>query len=151
MKRPPVLISCAWLCHAAAWLLPVVNGGVTLPTGLPGWEAFRYASSAVWPIAGTKFEAWHFAVLATVSAVTALLFIFGSPLIVFLGSRSLSRASAWTAAAAFVINAHWYVLAGSDRSDLRIGYFLWWLSYALLAMGLFDLSASLAADESKES
>lgn len=46
--------------------------------------------------------------------------------------------TAGAAAAAFVVNAHWYVLYGSDRSDLRNGYFLWWLSFALPAIGLFD-------------
>ncbi len=75
MKGPRLLISCAWLLHAAAWFFPVVNG-VTLLKGLPGWEAFRYAFSAVWPIQGTKFETWYYAVLATVSAATTLLFIW---------------------------------------------------------------------------
>jgi hypothetical protein len=147
IKRPRVLIASAWLFHAAAWFVPVVKGGVTLPMGVPGWEAFRVAFSVVWPVAGTNFDAWYDAVLATVSAVTTLLFIFGSPLIVLRGSRSLWRESAWAAATAFVINAHWYVLFGSDRSDLRIGYFLWWLSFGLLAMGMFDLAALHRADE----
>jgi len=151
MKRPHLLISCAWLLHAAAWLLPVVKGGAKLPERLPGWEAFRYASSAVWPIEGENFDTWYYAVLATVSSVTTLLFIFGSPWAVLRGSLSLWRATAWAAATAFVVNAHWYVLYGSDRSDLRIGYFLWWLSFVLLALGLFDLAGSHRADESKES
>ena len=44
---------------------------------------------------------------------------------------------------AFVVNTHWYVLyGGSAREDLRIGYFLWWLSFLLMALGLFDLSRS---------
>ena len=140
MKRPHLLISGAWLLHAAAWLLPVEKNGVRLPKGLPGWEAFRYAFSAVWPIDDVHFEAWYYAVLATVSALTTLLFIFGSPWVVLRGSRSLLRASAWAAATAFINNAFWYVLSGSDRLDLRIGYFLWWLSFVLLAIGLFDLA-----------
>jgi hypothetical protein len=125
----------------AAWFLPVVKGGVRLPKGLPGWEAFRVASSAVWPYERIKFDTWYEAVLATVSAVTTLIFIFGSPWVVLRGSRSLWRASAWGAAAAFMVNSHWYVLFGSDRSDLRIGYFLWWFCFILLAIGLFDLRA----------
>ena len=100
---------------------------------------------------GGKFDTWYYAVLATVSSVTTLLFIFGSPWAVLRGSLSLWRATAWAAATAFVVNAHWYVLYGSDRSDLRIGYFLWWLSFVLLALGLFDLAGSHRADESKES
>jgi hypothetical protein len=151
VKRPRLLISSAWLLHAAAWFLPVVRGGVRLPKGLPGWEAFRRASSAVWPFEGGKFDTWYYAAPATVSAATTLLFIFGSPWVVLRGLRSLWRASAWTAATGFVVNAHWYVLYGSDRSDLRIGYFLWWLSFALLATGLFDLAASHRGGESEES
>jgi hypothetical protein len=150
MKRLHLLISCAWVFHAAAWFLPVVSGGVTLPKGLPGWEAFRWAFSAVWPFEGGQFDTWYYAALATLCAATTLLFIFGSPWVVWRGSRSLWRASAWAAATAFVVNAHWYVLYGSDRSDLRIGYFLWWLSFALLAIGLFGLLRSHRADESKE-
>jgi hypothetical protein len=151
MKRPHLLISCAWLLHSAAWLLPVDKDGVKLPKGLPGWQAFRYAASAVWPIDGVKFDAWYYAVLATMSALTTLLFLFGSPWVVLRGTRSLCRVSAWAAATAFIVNAHWYVLYGSDRSDLRLGYFLWWLSFALIAIGLFDLVGSHRAHESRKS
>ena len=54
--------------------------------------------------------------LFTISTLTTLLFIRGS----------------------FVVNAHWYVLyGGSARQDLRIGFFLWWLSFLLVALGLW--------------
>jgi hypothetical protein len=144
MRRPHFLISGAWLLHAIAWFLPVVKGGVTFPDGLPGWQAFRHAFSAIWPFDDGKFDPWYYAVLATVSAVTTLFFIFGSPWIVLRESRSLWRASAWAAAAAFVVNAHWYVLFGADRQDLRIGYFLWWFSFLFVGLGLFDLSTRRA-------
>jgi hypothetical protein len=58
----------------------------------------------------------------------------------FSGSRALRRTSAWVAAIAFVINAHFYVLVGPERKDFRIGYFLWWFAFLLLAIGLFALS-----------
>jgi hypothetical protein len=135
-------ILTAWLLHAAAWFLPVEKDGVRLPNGLPGWEAFRVAFCAIWPYEGSgysSYSAWYFAVLGTVSAVTTLLFIFGSPWVVVRGRRPLRRASAWIAVSAFIINTHWYVLFGSDRSHLRIGYFSWCLSFAALAFGLFVL------------
>jgi hypothetical protein len=138
LRRPHLLISGAWLLHAAAWFLPVVKDSVRLPEGLPGWQAFRLASCAVWPCDGVSFDTWYGVVLSTVSAVTTLLFIFGSPWVVARGSRPLWLASAAAAAIAFIANAHWFVLLESSRSDLRIGYFLWWLSFALLAVGLFD-------------
>jgi len=142
MRRPHFLICGACVVYSVAWFLPVVKGGVTLPHGLPGWEAFRYAASAVWPIDASKFDDWYVAVLSTISAVTSLLFIPATLLVLSRGSGALRRISAWVATSAFVVNAHWYVLFGSDRKDLRIGYFLWWLSFLLLALGLFELSQS---------
>ncbi len=150
MKRPHLVILGAWLVHAAAWFLPVTKDGVTLPDGLPGWQAFRVAFTAVWPYETFNFDTWYTAVLATASAVTTLLFLFGSPWVVWRGSPSLSRASAWVAAVAFVLNVYWYFLFWSDRSDLRIGYFLWWLSFVFLAIGLFDLAGRDKTDESRE-
>ena len=140
MRIQRLLIWAAWLAYVAAWFLPVVKEGVTLPDGLPGWQAFRVAASAVWPLADVTIDTWYKAVLFTISALTTLLFIPGSVWAVLGGSRA-RRASAWVATLSFVVNAHWYVLyGGSARQDLRIGYFLWWLSFLLLALGLFDLS-----------
>jgi hypothetical protein len=141
VRRQQLLIWAAWLVYVAAWFVPVVKEGVTLPDGLPGWQAFRVAASAVWPLQDFTIDKWYKAVLFTVSAITTLLFFPGSVWAVWSGSRVLRRASAWVATAAFVVNAHWYVLyGGSAREDLRIGYFFWWLSFLLMALGLFDLS-----------
>jgi len=129
MRRPHLLISGAWLLHAVAWFLPIVKGGVTFPHGLPGWQAFRVAACSVWPYDNFRTDEWYNAVLSTLGAATTLLFIFGSVWVVSRGSYALRRASAWIAASAFIIDAHWYVLFGSDRKDLRIGYFLWWFSF----------------------
>jgi hypothetical protein len=141
MRRPHFLISGAWLLHAIAWFLPVVQGGVTFPHGLPGWQAFRVAGCSVWPYEGFTVD---YPVLSTISAVTVPLFIFGSVWVVSHGSSTLRRASAWVATSAFIVNAHWYVLFGSDRKDLRIGYFLWWFSFLIVGLGLFDLSTRRA-------
>jgi hypothetical protein len=145
-------ILAAWLLHAIAWFLPVEKNGVRFPKGLPGWEAFRVACYAIWPDEGLHYyawrNAWHEGVwqasLATASAITTVLFLFGSPWVVLRGSFSLRRVSAWIAMSAFVINTHWYVLSGSASSafgglDLRVGYFLWCLSFVVLALGLFVL------------
>jgi hypothetical protein len=140
MRKAHVVISVAWLLHATAWFLPVVKEGVTLPQGLPGWQAFRVAACAVWPYEGVHIEGWYNVVLSTISAVTTLLFVLTSVWVVLRGSRTLHRASAWIAASAFIVNAHWCIRFGSDRMDLRVGYFLWWLSFMLLALGLFGLS-----------
>jgi len=139
MRRPHLLISGAWLVHAIAWFVPVIKDGVTLPDGLPGLQAFWFALCAVGEHNGAAFSGeWYFALLCTMSAITTPLFIFGSVWVVWRGSSALRRASAWIAASAFILNAHWYIFVG-DRK-LRIGYFLWWFSFLLLAIGLFDLS-----------
>jgi hypothetical protein len=141
MKKVHLLIAAAFLVHAVAWLLPVVKEGVTLPDGLPGWQAFEMAASEVnkW-----KIDPWYFVVLCTISAVTTILFVLGAGWIVAIRSRRLHRVSAWIAVCAFIINAHWVLWSGPDRFNLRVGYFLWWASFLLLAIGLFLLSDAMA-------
>ena len=64
LKRPKLLISAAWLLHVMAWFLPVIKDGARLPSGLPGWEAFRAASSVFY--SRSEFKDWYFAVIAAV-------------------------------------------------------------------------------------
>ena len=141
MKKAHLLIAAAFLVHAAAWLLPVVKEGVTLPDGLPGWQAFEMAA---FEVNKGRIEPWYFLVLPTISAVTTIFFVLGAGWVVAIRSRILRRASAWFAACAFIINAQWVLWSGPDRFNLRAGYFLWWFSFLLLAIGLFDLSKSKA-------
>ena len=137
MRRPHLLILVAWLLNGAAWFLPVVTGvgGGKIGPPITGVGAFLMAASAVWPsqFLGTGYEA----VLSTLSVLTTLFFLVGSPWAVLRGTRSLRRVSARVAAAAFVFNAHWYIRLRSDGwiSNLGVGYFLWWLSFAVLALG----------------
>ena len=143
LGRAHLFVIGAWLLHAISWFLPVVRlGGAhgLLSDPVRGWTAFIIALGAVWPSAGVHADEWYYAVLSTLSALATVLFVFGSPWVIVRGSRSVRRICAWAAAIAFVIDAHWYVLFGADRKDLAIGYFLWWLSFGLLAVGLFDLS-----------
>jgi len=72
-----------------------------------------------------------------VSVLATLFFVLCSPWVVLRGSRSVRKFSAWAAAAFFVFNTHWIVIFGSERSQLTIGYFVWWFSFFLLAIGLF--------------
>src|SRR5690348_16625867 len=111
MRRSSPLIIGAWLVHVAAWFLPAWNGLV----GLSGWQAFLFVSRTLWT-PSNSYDNWYTAALALLSIITTVLFLVGSPWAVFRGSRSALRASAWSAAVAFVVNAHWYALSGSDRS-----------------------------------
>jgi uncharacterized membrane protein YqaE (UPF0057 family) len=114
MRRHQLPICAARLVFVAAWFLPVIAEGVTLPDGLPGWQATR--------------------------ALTTLLFLPGSVWAVWARRRRVCLAFAGLAALAFAVNVHWYVFAGAKRWELRIGYYLWWVSFLLMALGLFDLS-----------
>jgi hypothetical protein len=118
-------------------MLPVAQAGVAIPQGLPGWQAFRVASCAVWPYEGFAIDGWYNVVLCTLSAATTLFFVIGSICVVLLGSPPVRRISAWIAAFAFGVNAHWIIRFGSDHFALRAGYFLWWFSFMFLSLGLF--------------
>jgi hypothetical protein len=137
-KRVNLLVLGAWALHLAAWFLTVVKAE-DMRGAIPGWRAFRLAACGVWPCEGVEFQGKIYAVLATISVLTTLFFILCSPWVVLWGSRTVRKCSAWFAAAAFVFNAHWIVIFGDQRSLLTTGYFLWWLSFLLLAVGLFRL------------
>ena len=136
MNRPILLILAAWILHVASWFLPTVNRQ-DLSKTLPGWQAFRLAACAIWPCQGVQFQTVHHEVLATLSATTTLLFVLCSPWVALRGSQSVLRWSAWVASAAFVLNMHWIVTFGPQRSQLMVGYFVWLFSFLLLAIGLF--------------
>jgi hypothetical protein len=138
MRRPHLLIAVAWLLHTAAWFLPVINFENFFR--IPGWWAFLIALLALWSEGSFHFDA--FSLLKTVSALTTILFIVGSPWVVLRGSTPLRYVSAWASAIAFLFNAHWFVTLGPDRKYIRIGYFLWWFSFAILTLALFDIAKS---------
>ena len=140
MRRPQLLILAAWLLNCAAWFLPVVTsvGGAKFGP-IEGVGAFVIAARTAWPdSARYDFDG----VLAALSAFTTVFFIVVSPWAVWRGTRFLRFVSAWVAAAAFLFNAHWYLRLTPNGliSGLGIGYFLWWLSIAVLALGLLDLA-----------
>ena len=143
------MILAAWLLYGASWFLPAFH--VTL-----GWEAFIMACSAfIRPfqpgsIAASEFRTWYQLMLSAASVLTNLLFVVAAPWAVFRGARSLGRTFAWAAASAFLINAHWYVLSTADV-DLGVGYFLWWWSFLLLAVGWLDLAGHREASGSTNS
>ena len=136
MRKLNPLVFLAWALHLAAWFLPVLKGNDVHRVVL-GWKAFRYAACGVWPCEGIEFQTLHHAVLATLSVLTTLFFIACSLWLGLRGARSLRKPFAWTAAAAFALNAHWIVIFGSEWPTLTIGYYLWWWSFLFLALGLF--------------
>lgn len=147
MKKPHYLIAAALSVHAVAWALPVVKEGDTFPHILPGWQAFRVAACAIWPYEGFRIpQGWYNVILCTMSALTTVLFVAGSGFVIAIRSSTLRRISAWIAACAFIINVHW--LRFGTELHLRIGYFLWWVSFLLIAIGLFRLSRDTGSRDS---
>jgi hypothetical protein len=143
MKRPYLLIAGAWGIHAISWFLPAVRGGLgPRNASVSGWEAFLVTATSLLPDRGKPFDPSYQKLLVALSVLSTVLFVFASPWVIWRGSRRLRRASAWAAAAGFVINVQWYLVSLSDKPGVGIGYFLWWWSFALLAIGLFDLSYS---------
>jgi hypothetical protein len=139
-----LLILVAWIVQVVSWFLPAF---IAQDIGAPvaGWQAFRLSACAIWPCEEVQFQTLHHAVLATLSVITTLFFVLCSPWVVLRGSRLLRRWSAWVVAAAFIFNTHWIITFGPQRSQLAIGYFLWWLSFLLLAIGLFVSSRSVVS------
>ena len=121
----------AWVVHVLGWLLPVVKDGVALPKGVPGWEAFRVGFSDVWPYYQVHSETWYSALLSIVSALSSLVFLLSLWVVLQPSERAL-RLLSWLAVVGFVVNAVW---AFPSDLELRAGYFLWWLSFLLLAVG----------------
>ena len=150
MRRAYLLILLAWSLHLASWFLPVTKSLFFVPA-IPGWEAFISISCALRPCKDVVFEPPYGRLLVSVSVVTTILFIFISPWAAWRGSRCIQLTSAWIAAIAFLVNAHWCLLPVSEHpwSVLGIGYFCWWFSFALVAVGLFDLVRSHSSGSTK--
>ena len=152
MTKHYLVIATAWLLHTASWFLPAVKGflGSRLDHGIPGWDIFLGATCALLPCGSPSADPLYGRALAAAGAITTVLFVLGSPWIVWRASHKLRRAAAFVATVAFVVNCQWYVSYVPDRSDLGVGYFLWCSSFGLLAIGLFLLAGSDSGLESTQ-
>lgn len=127
-----LVLPLAALVYVIAWLTPVVDGGTTLAEGgVPGWEAFRVALSPVWPYQDLEVSTWYWGILTVASALTNIVFLAALAHLVWRPAVS-RRAVAWASEVAFVINCLWFI--SGDRGTLRLGYYLWVASFALLAV-----------------
>jgi hypothetical protein len=148
MRRGHLLMAVACATYTVAWFVPVHQHGIRMPDGVPGWEAFRVATSPIWPNEGSGTQAWplYEAALSVCSAATNLVML-GSAFAVLLYPRlRLLVAFGVAALLAVAVNSHWYIL--DKTSDLRVGYFLWWLAFLPLTAGLFALSRVGLASQS---
>lgn len=134
MTRPRVLLLLAFAMQLVAWFVPVHRDGITLRSGLPGWEAWWFSTTTVLhPIA--EHITWWLWILCAVSSLSTALFLLAVPFLLW--KRKLFRFSAWIAALSCVVNAHWIFTFASTWSELRPGYYLWWLSFGVLSAAFF--------------
>ena len=133
-----------WLavaCFLAAWFLPAAPE-------VPGWMAFRYAFAPLWPYQSSQSQAVEDAVPHVLSALTNVVFV---ALFLQLIAGKVMRPGLYfrVAIACFVLNLYWFVQMLRDGSvrDLRIGYYVWLVAFALLAIvgGMLMRSASVAS------
>jgi len=137
MKKHYLLVSIAWFIFLLAWTLPVHKHGVALPEGLPGCEALGISLAPLWDhlVGRPRDISFAHRFLSTLSGGTNLLMI-GSGYAVFASSRRVLNTHFLISVAAALINGYWFLFWGFE---LRIGYFMWWLSFLVLAVGIHAL------------
>ncbi len=129
------LLRVGWAVFVLAFFLQVHEGGITVlewhPEDglLPGFQAFHVAITEP-GVAGALSALTNFLMLATMWRVTAQ-------------SRTRIILLAVTVSASAVLNGWW--LSWEDPvEDLRIGYYMWWASFALASAALAMRARALA-------
>lgn len=132
MKVESTVIGTGWFLYSASWFIQVVKDGTTLSQGgLPGWEAFRTALFLEGVSASPATKVWM-----VTSALTN--FILLSSLAVFrTRSDGFKPVLPWLMVLAAILNTWWIITFGNDRADLRAGYYLWLVSFYVVAIGCF--------------
>ena len=125
---PRQLVRVAALLWLASWLLPAFDG-------IPGWQAFRYALSSMWPYRGHQSNEVDDAVPHVLSAFTNVVFII---LAAHVELGRVTRAGLFlrVALACLLLNVYWLVQLVRDGSagELEAGYYTWLTAFALLVV-----------------
>ena len=133
MRRTTMLLAAAALTYALSWLVPVVRNGATLAQGtVPGWEAFRFALSPVWPYLGFTGDRSLLDWIAVISAMTNAWFVVSLAVLAFFSAARPAQSLFWGLLMAVIVDAIWFLL--TDPGDLRVGYYLWVGSFLALAV-----------------
>ena len=123
----PALAWLAALLFLASWFLPVLDD-------VPGWMAFRYALAPLLPYGEAGNRAWEDNAPQVLSALTNVMFVI---LFALWASGQAVRAGLFVrfTLACLLLNLYWFVMAVRNRpdlSDLKFGYYVWMLAFALL-------------------
>lgn len=126
------LVLAGTVMYLVAWFVPVEAHLDTLANGvLPGWQAFLVA---VWPFGNGWSDPWYFRALYFASALSNVILI-GAVALDLIARRRPARWFRWVLIALALLNTHWFLLF-EDRRDLRIGYYLWAISFFVIAAGV---------------
>jgi hypothetical protein len=143
MDRSKLPAYGALLCFAAAWFLPVEAGAARLSDGIiPGWQAFLVS---IGPVVGHPLIELDLItireLLMAMSALSNVMMLYSFVLVLawprwhFWHPHRLS----WHLIAAFIVNVQWMWPRGGEFLDLRVGYYLWCASFALIAVAVWRL------------
>jgi hypothetical protein len=118
----------AALLWLGSWLLPAFDD-------IPGWQAFRYALSSLWPYQGHQSNEVDDAVPHVLSAFTNVVFIILAAH-VELGRVTRPGLFIRVAIACLLLNLYWLVQLVRDGSagELQVGYYAWLAAFALLVV-----------------
>ena len=129
-------LAAATLAYVAAWFLPslVIRGDGEVSGVVRGWTA---TWGALYPLLHPATVAHNKLQEALEAATAASNILFLTALVVALRwPHRLTRSFEWALFAAALLDAQWLIWAGEQRSDLRAGYYLWVVSFVLLAIAL---------------
>jgi hypothetical protein len=131
MPRPDSIRILCWLaaaCFLASWFLPVLSA-------VPGWMAFRYALSPLWPYGEASTQGAEDSIPQVASALTNVAFVM---MFIMVLSQKVLRPSLFFRFTIifFVIDLYWFVQFWRDGSlgDLWVGYYIWLAAFALMVL-----------------
>jgi hypothetical protein len=136
--RGVLLLACA-ASFLGSWFLPVMQD-------VPGWMAFRYAFSTLWPYGPSGSTETEDAIPQVASALTNVAFVI---MFVLVLRGKVRRPSLLfrVSILCFVMNLYWFVelLRDGSLKDLLIGYYLWMVAFALLVFIAWRLNRAGSA------
>ncbi len=137
MKRLKVALWIGWSTFLVSWFLPIHELGETLADGvLPGWLVARDCLAGEGGVHGF------------VSALTNIVMLVTAPVALF-RSRKAAALLAGLCIVGALVNGWWIIRVMPD-GGLRIGYYLWSLSFVIVAAGMWQVIRRQQPDEPSE-
>ena len=135
MRRKLVLRAAA-AAYVAAWFTQSVAFQRPFPESLPGWSATAVAFAPLSDLSALDSATeWLLAIMMVASALTNALFL-AALFVAFRRPYRLTRGLEWAIWGAALLNTHWLLQDHLLHGALRAGYYLWVLSFVLLAAGI---------------